>query len=144
VRFVLDDGGRACAGFKGETDDCVCRSIAIAMDRPYREVYDELWEASRAEKPSKNKRGKSSPRTGVHKDVIRTYLESHGWEWTPTMQIGSGCTVHLREKELPPGRLIVSVSRHTTAVIDGVIHDTRDPSRNGQRCVYGYFRKREE
>jgi hypothetical protein len=55
------------------------------------------------------------------------------------MRIGSGCTVHLRADELPPGRLIVNVSRHTVAVIDGVIHDTYDPSRDGTRCVYGYF-----
>jgi hypothetical protein len=25
-------------------------------------------------------------------------------------------------------------------VIDGVIHDTHDCSRNGTRCVYGYYR----
>ena len=53
--------------------------------------------------------------------------------------IGSGCRVHLRAEELPPGRLIVSVSRHLVAVIDGVIHDTLDCSRNGSRCVYGYY-----
>jgi hypothetical protein len=62
-----------------------------------------------------------------------------GWVWTPTMQIGSGCTVHLRADELPPGRLVVSVSKHLTAVIDGVIHDTHDCSRRGTRCVYGYW-----
>jgi hypothetical protein len=55
------------------------------------------------------------------------------------MQIGSGCTVHLRPKELPAGRLVVSVSKHLTAVIDGVIHDTHDCSRRGTRCVYGYW-----
>lgn len=27
----------------------------------------------------------------------------------------------------------------TTAVIDDAIHDTYDPSRNGTRCVHGYF-----
>lgn len=55
------------------------------------------------------------------------------------MQIGQGCEVHLRADELPPGRLIVSVSKHVTAVINGVIHDTHDPSRDGTRCVCGYF-----
>jgi hypothetical protein len=55
------------------------------------------------------------------------------------MHIGSGCRVHLRADELPPGRLIVEVSRHVVAVIDGVIHDLADPSRGGRRCVYGYF-----
>jgi hypothetical protein len=66
-------------------------------------------------------------------------MKQLGWMWTPTMQIGSGCTVHLRADELPPGRLVVSVSKHLTAVIDGVIHDTHDCSRRGTRCVYGYW-----
>ena len=55
------------------------------------------------------------------------------------MAIGQGCKVHLRADELPTGRLIVAVSKHITAVIDGVIHDTHDCSRSGTRCVYGYF-----
>lgn len=55
------------------------------------------------------------------------------------MKIGSGCQVHLRASELPPGPLVVRVSRHLTAVIDGVIYDTHDCSRAGTRCVYGYF-----
>ena len=56
------------------------------------------------------------------------------------MSIGSGCRVHLRADEPPPGRLIVKISRHYTAVIDGVIPDTHDASRGGTRCVYGYWR----
>lgn len=55
------------------------------------------------------------------------------------MLIGQGCRVHLRQGELPHGRLVVSVSKHLTAVIDGVIYDTHDPSRGGMRCVYGYY-----
>ena len=37
------------------------------------------------------------------------------------MHIGSGCKVHLRDGELPSGRLVVSVSKHMVAVVDGVI-----------------------
>ena len=44
------------------------------------------------------------------------------------MAIGSGCKVHLADSELPFGRLVVSVSKHYTAVIDGVVHDTHDPA----------------
>ena len=47
------------------------------------------------------------------------------------MKVGQGCKVHLREDELPSGRIIVSVSKHLTAVIDGGCHDTYDPSRDG-------------
>jgi hypothetical protein len=57
------------------------------------------------------------------------------------MQIGSGCTVHLKANELPAGRLVVSVSKHLTAVVDGVIHDTHDCSRGETRCVYGYWQQ---
>ena len=48
----------------------------------------------------------------------------------------------LDEDELPKGRLICHVSRHSCAVIDGVLNDTYDCSRMGTRCVYGYWIKR--
>ena len=58
------------------------------------------------------------------------------------MYFGKGCTCHLRDGELPKkGRLLVSVSKHLTAVIDGNVHDIYDCTRNGKRCVYGYFIK---
>ncbi len=142
-RFVFDDGGRAVAGYRGSTGDCVVRSIAIATGLTYEEVYDRVNGAAVHERTGTRKRGKSNARTGVYKSTIKRVMESLGWVWTPTMQIGSGCTVHLRSDELPSGRLIVSVSKHLTAVIDGVIHDTHDPSRRGKRCVYGYWQHRD-
>lgn len=137
--FRRHDGGRAAAGYSGQTGDCVCRAIAIATGKSYQEIYDKLIVASRGERRGKRKRGLSHPRTGVYKPTIRRYLEGLGWRWTPTMHIGQGCTVHLRPGELPSGRLIVSVSKHMVAVIDGVVHDTSDPCRDGDRCVYGYW-----
>lgn len=110
-----------------------------ATGKPYQEVYDELNEASKDERRSRRRSRKSSARTGVHKPTIRRYMKALGWTWTPTMQIGSGCRVHLRADELPGGKLVVSLSRHLTAVVDGVVQDTHDPSRGGTRCVYGYF-----
>lgn len=141
MKFIQHDGGRAAAGYKGEAGDCVCRSIAIATGKPYQEVYDAINALSKCERTGSKKRGRSNARTGVYKDTIRKYMASIGWRWVPTMQIGQGCTVHLRDGELPMGRLVVNVSKHTTAVIDGVIYDTHDCSRDGQRCVYGYYTK---
>jgi len=141
MRWVYDDGGRAAAGFRGATDDCVCRAIAIAAELPYTEVYDRLNALARSERVGKRKRGVSSARTGVYKVTQHKLIEQLGWVWTPTMQIGQGCKVHLRAEELPKGRLLVSVSRHLVAVIDGVIHDTHDCSRSGTRCVYGFWRQ---
>lgn len=147
MRFQKNDGGRSAAGFQGHPGDCVCRAIAIADERPYQEVYDELNRAASEVRGERLKRGRGRlpgkyvARLGVPKSVIARYLTACGWTWTPTMRIGSGCTVHLKDGELPMGRLIVSVSRHMLAVIDGVIHDTYDEQRGGTRCVYGYWTK---
>ena len=72
---------------------------------------------------------------------FKDYMTELGFVWTPTMTIGSGCTTHLRDGELPDGRLVCKVGRHLVAVVDGVINDTHDCSRNGTRCVYGYWKE---
>lgn len=141
-KYLYDDGGRKEAGFKGETDDCVTRAIAIATGKSYKEVYDALNELSKKERTGKNKKNKSNSRTGVFRITYQRYLESLGWEWIPTMKVGQGCKVHLRADELPNEPIIARVSKHMVAVINGVIHDISDPSRGGERCVYGYFRKK--
>jgi hypothetical protein len=143
--FVYDDGGRGAAGYRGKAGDCVTRAIAIASGRPYAEVYAVLAKGNGEQRDSKNVRKshkhKASARNGIYtsRKWFKDYMASLGATWKPTMQIGQGCTVHLRADELPKGRLIVSLSRHLCAVIDGVIHDTFDPSRDGTRCVYGYW-----
>lgn len=146
--FVYHDGGREAAGYIGHTGDCVTRSIAIATGQPYKEVYDTLFDLARNTRKymaklelqyGANARNHISPRTGMPREVYEPYLRSLGWTWVPTMQVGQGCQVHLKADELPTGRLVVRVSKHMTAVVDGVIHDTYNPSRGGERCVYGYF-----
>lgn len=147
ARWVYHDGGRAAAGFRGEAGDCVVRAVAIAAELPYLEVYESIFDLARPvpvrRRAARDGAGYSrSPRKGVRKNVLRAFIEgTMGWKWTPTMFIGSGCTVHLRREELPPGRLIVRTSKHAVAVIDGVIYDTDDPSRDGTRCVYGYWQR---
>jgi hypothetical protein len=139
MRYVEDDGGRAEAGFKAKhANDCVTRSIAIATEQPYKEVYDELNRLAKKERP-RNGKTRSSSRNGVHRTTFHRYMLALGWFWVPTMQIGSGCQVHLTDDELPMGNLVVRVSKHVTAVKDGVIHDTHDPQRDGTRCVYGFY-----
>jgi hypothetical protein len=140
--YVYNDGGRAAAGYKGKVNDCVCRAIAIATERPYQEIYDELTAIGWMDCAYRiGGDGLAEVRCDTRKSE-RAYLAELGWMWTPTMHIGSGCQVHLDPNELPKDRLVVSVSRHLTAVIDGVIHDTFDCSRDGSRCIYGYWIKR--
>jgi hypothetical protein len=138
---VRRDGGRAAAGYKGAASDCACRAIAIATESDYQMVYDMIIRfAAKYERPSARKRP-SHPRTGVHRALMMKIMSTRGfgWNWHPTMGIGTGCKVHLAEGELPSGRLITSVSRHYVAVINGIVFDSHDPTRGGTRCVYGYW-----
>jgi hypothetical protein len=145
--YLYNDGGRAEAGYTGKAGDCVCRSIAIAARVSYKALYKEL------SKINKKTCGISSARNGINTQSkeFKNFMTGIGFVWTPTMRIGSGCKVRLIRGELPSsGRLVVSLSRHYSSVIDGVINDTYDPTRTtinvtneetrmSHRCVYGYW-----
>ena len=132
MHWKFNDGGRKQAGYKGQTGDCVTRAIAIATGKPYKEIYSEL----------KKRLGKGkSPRDGIPKKMTRDYLADLGWTWVPVMKIGSGCRMHLKKDELPSGTIICKTSRHVVTAIDGVVQDTYDCTRDGTRCVYGYWKK---
>jgi hypothetical protein len=148
LKLKVDDGGRAAAGYKGQAGDCVVRSIAIVTGLPYQKVYDDLFKAneefrntSRTKLARSLKQKNDSPRSGTHRIVLKKYLFQLGFNWTPTMFVGQGCKVHLKKEELPSGVLLVSCSKHITVVKDGILYDTHDCSRNGTRCVYGYWIK---
>lgn len=169
--FRFNDGGRKAAGYSGSAGDCVCRAVSIVSGRSYAEVYATLARGTGMQRASRLTAKKSaSARAGINvrRKWFRDYMHSLGFEWVPTMGIGSGCKVHLDADELPSGRIVVAVSKHYTAMIDGVIHDTHDPRRDksylfepdhgqplksnqgrnengvwteiGGRCVYGYWR----
>lgn len=128
TRFNYNDGGRSNYFTAKKIGDCVTRATAIASQKDYKEVYN-LYK----------KIGSKTPRDGVSKTAIRKVMEQLGAKWVPCMAIGSGCKTHLRAEELPKGRIVCSCSGHLVAVIDGVINDTYDCSREGTRCVYGYW-----
>ena len=140
--FIFNDGGRAEAGYKGQTGDCVCRSICIVTGKPYDEVYQALAEGNFTQRKSKHsKKGKRTAANGINtkRKWFNEYMVSLGFKWVPTMFVGIGCKMHLKKEELPTGKIICNVSKHFVAVVDGVINDIYDCSREGTRCVYGYY-----
>lgn len=146
VLFRYNDAGREAAGFKGYTGDCVTRAITIATGLPYKDVYNTVNELSKPVNAKRVKAGRkhrvSRARTGVAKKAYHPWLLANGFTWHPTMQIGKGCQVHLHKDELPgTGVLIIQVSKHVVAYAHGVLLDTYDCSRDGKRCVYGYYTK---
>jgi hypothetical protein len=136
MQYIYDDGGRSAAGH-APNKDCVTRSIAIATEQSYQSVYDSFDRLSQNERRGKYKLGISNPSTGVYIATIIKYMRLLGWEWI------SQSLAEFQMNELPNGRLVVAVKQHFMAVVDGVLYDTHDSSRNGERCVYGYFKKRE-
>lgn len=127
--YQYNDGGRAEAGRKGSTGDCVAGAITIASGRPYKEVYDRLAEGNATQRASKRtpKRSKSaSSGINVTRKWFKDYMHELGFEWVSVMGIGTGCTTNLCKQDLPKGNLVVSVSKHYCAVIDHVLNDTYD------------------
>ena len=128
--------------------DCVPRAITIATELPYQIVFDELqrrqteWRIKSNSKKAYNKKPhRNKCYMGTYKEAYKPYLEELGWTWVPKMFIGQGFKTYLRKEDLPPGRLIVKVRKHLTAVVDGVVNDTWDCSQGGNKGVYGYYYK---
>ena len=127
--IVYDDGGRSKYFKAKDVRDCVTRALAIATKRDYKEVYDMLYEEA-----------KESPRNGVKKKAWKNVARKLGGVWHPCTGIGTGCTMHLNPDEIPnEKRMVMQVSKHLCAVINGKVHDTFDCTRDGERCVYGYW-----
>ncbi len=126
--WTEDDGGRAAAGFGGAAGDCVVRAICIALGQDYETTYADIAALA-----------KSSPAKGVTNSVCRPYLEQRGWKFHV---VGRKL---LNSANLPQKpRIIVSLSRHLAAVVDGVVRDTYSSSGRGYRKFYGYFAPADE
>ena len=142
MKFVYDDGGRSKYFKATNVGDCVTRAICNATGKDYKEVYDALNRIAKSSRKSKRERGSSNSRNGVHTRIAKKYIENElGWQFVATMGIGTGCQVHLTENELPKkGCYILNLSHHFSCIKDGVLYDTYDCSRDGTRCVYGYWK----
>ena len=147
--FQFDDGGRKSAGYKGTTGDCGVRSMAIVTGRPYREIYDGLYEMCRSwpgnSRKAKAIRANASPRTGLNVGVMQRYMEGLGWQMVMFKR-------RLDDPALPRERVLCVVRKHYFALVDNVVRDTFDDRmarrvvtadgeviRPKPRVVYRYF-----
>jgi len=142
IKFQPHDGGRAAAGFRGPAGDCACRAISIAMQRDYREVYDELDAFAKEFERRWTGPGEffpSSAAGGYWFEALTAYLKPFGWEYVaaPTEL---GRRLHLCAEELPAGPLVTRLSGQYAAVVDGVLTTTYDCSRD-EYFVYGYWQR---
>lgn len=135
MKFKYNDGGRASAGYKGTTGDCVCRAICILTKKPYKEVYTDLATRNQKEKPEPGARpNPKSAAAGISTDRywFKNYMSKLGFVKIPHtgMQLN---------EDLPMGRLFVVLDMHVTAVIDKVLYDINDCTKDGHRKVYALY-----
>ena len=168
--FVPTDVTTRYSGRKSEYGgDCVVRAFAIALYGPdveehqYKHVYKDYcrlireWafdgRSNAMKRLYRDGTRHTKPDYPPHKDVIKAYAEENGFTWTATagghLQGGPPTeTVHVRPDELPGGRLVLVLSKHYSAFIDGKLYDSWDTSVSrhveadggrGWRMVYGYY-----
>lgn len=131
LEYKYNDGGRSQYYKTSMVRDCVTRAIAIASNKDYKEIYNLVKSYL---KPKK------SPNNGVPNKLVKKIMTDLGYQWVSKMSIGTGCTTHLSQDEIPMDKIIIcNVSRHVVAVVNGVVNDTFDCTRDGNRCVYGYW-----
>ena len=126
MRFKQNDGGRKRGGWKGEhAGDCVPRAIAITTEQHYRDVRRDL-DALVSEMTGGLD---TSTNDGTPEPVSHKYLIDRGW----TLALTKGQYL----KDLPnKGTFIACLTRHSVAVINGVVHDSWD-SRVSRRTKCG-------
>ena len=118
IKFVETDGGRKEAGYKttrAYSDDCVIRSISIALDKDYRTVFVEMMEL-----------GIEMGGYPAMDPVWAAYLKRNGWTKNGCPRDPYGKLIKLRDWKNAPGRAVVRNSGHLTAIVDGAVLDTWD------------------
>lgn len=140
MEFIYSDGGRSKYFAASKVGDCVTRAICNATGKDYKEVYDRINTLEKTRRVGKRER-RGSARGGVRKSVLKHYIEQElGLKWVSCMGIGTGCKVHVSNNDLPnSGSFILNLSGHLSCIKDGKLYDTYDCSRDGNRCVYGYW-----
>tara|TARA_Y100000114_G_scaffold78369_1_gene72093 strand:+ start:415 stop:789 length:375 start_codon:yes stop_codon:yes gene_type:complete len=109
--FYQTEGARICKTFK---DDCVIRSISVALREDYKKVFEDLM-----------KLGLEIGAYPSHDKVWVTYLESKGYVKNKPPRDAKGKLIKLRDWNYK-GRAVVINSGHLTAVDGGTVIDSWD------------------
>ena len=91
----------------------------------------------------KTKNGYKVDFIGSHpsKEYFNTRIGSNKILKNKQYKKATGYTLKSFMENNPVGRFVLIVQGHAVAVVNGVINDTYDCSRDATRCVYGYWQK---
>ena len=139
MKFIYNDGGRSKYFKASNVSDCVCRALCNTTGVDYKVMYDLINKISKLEKRNKT----SNARNGVFKDSYKKILKALQAQEIKVQEFGSSNKCHLCDEDLidyKNGKYILSLSHHFSSLIDGVLVDTYDCSRDGDRQVYKMYK----
>lgn len=157
MKFQYNDGGRMQAftdsrgddrrgddRFLGNAGDCVTRALAIMTGRP----YAELWDMVAALNVKEGKRKSANNGVRCSGSLFRSFMAQLGYTFVETTEEvpfnENGLRGVLRQNKklkdvtIPMGRVMVLITRHAVAFVDGVMNDTH-VSTVGNNTCYGYY-----
>ena len=101
-------------------DDCTLRAISLLTNRNWHDVYEELSSLANEE--------------SLMMDSVM-FIENYLDERYPR-ECHYSKTIGEFSKEYPHGKYAVTTNGHITAIINGNIYDTFDPSDRIMRCAW--------
>ena len=101
-------------------DDCSIRSLSLLTNRDWHDVYEELSTLANED--------------SLMMDSV-VFLEDYLDDRYPR-ECHYSKTIGEFAREYPYGRYAVSTNGHLTAVVDGYVVDTFDPSNRVMRCAW--------
>ena len=114
VGYVYDDGGRAAAGYKGKTGDCVVRAYCILTGADYRDTYRDIAD------DNETRGQKRSVRSGANPNY------SYPGLGLVKVKLPKGPRPTYTEAHERYGDCIVRTAKHVAAVVDGNLRDIFD------------------
>lgn len=115
LTFTHHDGGRAERGYRGETDDCVVKSIALGLGKPYEVVHRELARRGR-------RNGRGTPGI-IWRNYLSHFPEVVEMQDIPELRINFWRFFHKHQS----GTYLIVVTKHLTVIRDGVVLDEIPP-----------------
>jgi hypothetical protein len=115
LTYTVHDGGRAERGYKGETDDCAVKSVAIALKKPYEAVHQAFRSRGR-------RNGRGTPTT-ITRHYLAAFPEVREMTDIPAKRTTFWRFFHAHQK----GTFLIIVTKHLTVIQDGVVLDEIPP-----------------
>lgn len=106
--------------FNNDISDCVIRALSLLENKSWRETFDEL--------------SYLAGNDGLMFDRVE-FVEDYLDDRYPR-ECHYSKTIGEFAKEYPYGKYAVTTNGHITAIINGIIYDTFDPSNRIMRCAW--------